>query len=512
MRTDSEAVSHSREHPKYRPRAGAGMRHSLGLRMAPRGRRLLALRDSHAKADEGEGMNDAAACGNPLVARVRWGGMAAFAIHISGAGLTYCAQLAIARVIGADNYGIYAYVFAWMTVLAYFSALGFDVSLLRFVPAYHARRAWSLLRGVIQYAERRVAVVGCAAALIGAALVAIWAGERQPQLTNTFLVGFILVPVLGLLWIRSSVVRAFGGVVSALAPDRIVRDGTLLLFVVFAGLVLGWEMAAPAVMMATVTGSVIGLGLVTLSMRRLRPRAVQDALPTYAAADWRQTALPLVIIGAAEALMNRTGVMLLGWAGDTKDAGIYSLAFNIAFLAVLPRTAINTLLAPAISELFAKGDRTALQALIGKATLWSLLGALSIALPVALLADPLLTLFGRDFGAGASMLRILLIGQVIAAGAGSQLYLMTMTGHERRAAALLVSSALANAIVSAALIGPMGPTGPAVAVMATLIAWNGIMALHIWRQLGLLPGVLLFFRWSFGRKKALMAPREDVIE
>jgi O-antigen/teichoic acid export membrane protein len=457
-------------------------------------------------------MDKASPGSRPLVARVGFGGLTAFAIHMSGAGLTYCSQFAIARLIGTDDYGIYAYVFAWMTVLAYFSALGFDVSLLRFVPAYHAQRAWRLLRGVIQYAERRVAALGCAVALVGAAWIAIEGEVSKLGLTNTFFVGFVLVPVLALLWIRSSVARAFGGVASALAPDRIVRDATLLIVVVFAGLALGWKLNAAAAMAATVMGSVIGLGLVTFSVRRLRPASMYDVLPIYAGPEWRRTALPLVIIGATEVLMNRTGVMLLGWVGDTRDAGIYSLAFNIAFLAVLPRTAVNTLLAPAISELFVKGDQAALQALIGKATLWTLLGALCIALPVALLAGPLLNSFGKDFGTGTSTLRILLIGQVMAAGAGSQLYLMTMTGHERRAAAMLVCSASANAIIAVILIGSLGPVGPAVAAMVTLIVWNGVMALYIWRRLGLLPGMFLLFRWPFGRKKALIGRRGDAGE
>jgi hypothetical protein len=39
-------------------------------------------------------------------------------------------------------------------------------------------------------------------------------------------------------------------------------------------------------------------------------------------------------------------------------------------------------------------------------------------------------------------LRILLVGQVIAASAGSQMHVMAMTGHERAAAALLVAGRL----------------------------------------------------------------------
>ena len=69
---------------------------------------------------------------------------AAFGIFLIGAGLAYCSQLLIARLVGAHTFGIYAYVFAWMVVLAYVSSLGFDVALLRFVPAYRAERAYGL--------------------------------------------------------------------------------------------------------------------------------------------------------------------------------------------------------------------------------------------------------------------------------------------------------------------------------------------------------------------------------
>ena len=75
------------------------------------------------------------------VSRVARGGVTAFFVYGVGFGLTYCSQLIIARVVGVDTYGVYAYVFAWMVVLAYFSTLGFDVGLLRFVAAYEAERA-----------------------------------------------------------------------------------------------------------------------------------------------------------------------------------------------------------------------------------------------------------------------------------------------------------------------------------------------------------------------------------
>ena len=420
--------------------------------------------------------------------RVARGAVVALAIYAGGAGLTYCAQLLIARSIGAVGFGVYAYVFAWVTMLAYGAALGFDVSMLRFVAAYKAQGAWPLLRGVIQYGQRRAAAFGVGIALAGILIVELGAGRLPPALANTFLVGFFLVPVWALLWIRASIVRAFGGVVSAIAPERIVRDGLLLAIVGAASLVPGWRMGAPTVMAATLVSSAVALGLVSLAMRRRKPRAIKEVAPEYAGGIWARVALPLVVIGVADVAMNRTGVVLLGWIGHTTDAGIYALAFNIAFLAALPRTAVNALFAPAISDLFVRNDKAGLQALATRAAVWTLLGAACIALPAAFLAGPILSWFGRDFAAGAPALRILLIGQLLVAGAGSQLFLLTMTGHERSAARLMLAAAVVNVAASAGFIHLFGLTGAAVATTITVIGWNAAMAVLIWRYLRLIPG------------------------
>ncbi len=64
-----------------------------------------------------------------LSRQIARGSIVAFGIYVGGAGLTYGSQLLLARAIGADSFGLYAYVLAWVTMLAYLAVLGFDVSL-----------------------------------------------------------------------------------------------------------------------------------------------------------------------------------------------------------------------------------------------------------------------------------------------------------------------------------------------------------------------------------------------
>jgi O-antigen/teichoic acid export membrane protein len=418
-------------------------------------------------------------------------GSVAFALYAGSAGLAYCSQLVAARLMGATSFGVYAYVLAWMTVFAYFCALGFDISLLRFVSAYRATQRWDLLRGIVRYAEVWVSVVGFSIAAIGITAALNHIGSTH-QTARAFAMGFPLVPLLALLWIRCSTVRALGGLVSAIAPERIIRDGGLIAVLSILALLSPHSIGAPMAMLSAVISTIVALAIVTASRRRLFTRTVSIAPPAYDRELWRRTALPLMIITAVEILWNRTGVIVLGWLGDTHGAGLYSLAFNIAFVVALPRTAINAAFAPAISDLFVRNHRTELQILMARASFWTLMSALGLALPLWLLAEPILRLFGPEFVSAALLVRILLMGQVIAAAFGSQLYVMTMTGEQTWAAVIIVATVSVNFLLTIWLTDHLGRAGAAAATATTLVLWNAAMAFFIRRRLVLWPSLVGF--------------------
>jgi O-antigen/teichoic acid export membrane protein len=101
-------------------------------------------------------------------------------------------------------------------------------------------------------------------------------------------------------------------------------------------------------------------------------------------------------------------------------------------------------------------------------------------------------------------MRVLLVSQVIAASAGSQIFLMTMTGQERSAAIVVVLAALGNFGLTVPLIHLFGMTGAAIANAITLLVWNVAMAAVIQRKLGAVPGMLAIFK---GRR-AIAKPRD----
>jgi O-antigen/teichoic acid export membrane protein len=436
--------------------------------------------------------------GNPL-ARAS---IAAFAVFVVGALLTYLAQLVTARVIGPDSYGIYAYVLAWVTLLGYFSTLGFHVSLLRFVPAYQTKEEWALVRGVIRYSLRGAAGTAIGIVLIGVCGIIALHGSMGPELAHTFLLGIVAVPFLALHLIGASVVRAFGGIVAALAPERVVRDGLLLAIVAVAFWGNLYYLDATLAMAATLLSSLVMLGLISISFRQLRPPSLAHVKPAYAAEDWWRPTLPLTVIMIADNVMSRAGVIALGLAGSMLDAGIFAVALSMAILTALPRMAVATVFAPTVSALFVQENQAGLQSLSAKAACLSLLGTACVAIPLLLLAQPLLAWFGRDFVAGAPIVTILVLGEVFAAACGPQQHLVTMTGHERTGATMLAVCAGSNFVACMLLIDFLGMTGAALARTVTLIAWNAAMGVFVYRRLRLMPGLVASFKAIPGRRRA----------
>jgi O-antigen/teichoic acid export membrane protein len=425
--------------------------------------------------------------------RLASGSAAAFLVYVVGHGLAFLTQVAIARLLGASAYGVYAYVVAWMTVLAYTAMLGFNVSLVRFIPTYAARNAWPLLAGVIRYAERRVLSASLLLATSGALLVLCTGSAIGIELSNALLVGFLIVPLLSLISLRCAIVRANGGVVSALVPMRVIREG--FLFALACIWLLRGEAVGPTAVVAATT---VGLGLAflfaTRAMHQRQPQAVKHARLQYDARAWRQATFPMFIVTAGEALFDKTGVLLLGFAGASRDAGIFALVFNMGLLVVLPRTAVDTIFAPTVARLYAEKKYAEMQRMVVRASLLSFVGAACVVVVLVIFAGPVLSWFGSDFAAGRTPLIILLVGQLFAAAGGSQLSVLAMTGNEAAAARILALSALANALLCAALVSLCGLIGAAIATAAALVVWNVLMAFDIRRKLLLWPGVVGLFR------------------
>ncbi|MGH6917731.1 MAG: oligosaccharide flippase family protein [Geminicoccaceae bacterium] len=423
-------------------------------------------------------------------ARLARGASSAFIVNTLATGLAFLSQIVLARALGADGYGIYAYVMAWITILALLATLGFQTGMLRFASAYRAREEWPLLRGILRYAMRRVGLAGLVIGIATACVVVALGDRLAPELSRTFLVGCAMVPVLAFLQVGGSVARAFGGVVSALAPQNLLRQAVVLAVVGTWALLLSLAIEPHGAMIVMLVATAIALGTVGWSISRLQPAGLPTASIAYHAQEWRRAALAFLFMAAVRALLSRSDLLLLGMLADTTSVGIYAVASRVTDLVAFALTAINVMFAPNIAALHARGDRTALQAMVTTTAWWATLSALLIGLPLFVLAGTVLSLFGDAFVSGTVVLRILLVGQIVNVAAGSVGPMLTMTGHERQAAIVLGVAAAAQIGMNTAMIPLFGMEGAAVTTALTVIGWNLAMGILVWRNLKIVPSVL----------------------
>src|SRR5262249_31762735 len=161
--------------------------------------------------------------------------------------------------------------------------------------------------------------------------------DLDSELQATMLLGMAAVPLITAYALGATLVRAFGGVVSALLPERIARDGVLLALLSGATLWGGGTPNAPLAMMAVGARSAVTVGLVLVTAARLWPAGLRDVQATYAVREWWSAVPPIMLITGLDVFISRTGVVLLGWTGQIREAGIFALALNVALLVSLSR-------------------------------------------------------------------------------------------------------------------------------------------------------------------------------
>ncbi|PTE12021.1 lipopolysaccharide biosynthesis protein [Mesorhizobium helmanticense] len=414
----------------------------------------------------------------------------ALMIYVGGAGLTSLAQLLIARLVGSTSYGIYSYVLSWTSVLAYLATLGFNISLLRFVSAYRAKGRLDLAHGVIRFALQRALAAATLFGITGAALIFFFSDPSHKELEISQLLGMAAVPLVTAYALGATLVRSFGGGVSALLPERIVRDGLLLTMLGLAALSGSWTLDATLVMKTVLISSGITVALVYILATRFQPIGLRQTDPCDASQEWWAVVPPIMLMAGLDVFINRAGVMVLGWTGHIKDAGIFALGLNVALLVGLSVAAVGVMFSPAAAALHAQGDRKGLQQLFSRASILSACGALAMAIPLVVIVRPLMSWFGDDFSTGAPIARILMCGYVVVAFCGPQLNLLTMTGNEWAAAVAMIIGAAAGVLGCAVGIELYGPLGAAVGLALALAVWNVVMAIFISKRLKIMPGLL----------------------
>jgi O-antigen/teichoic acid export membrane protein len=405
-------------------------------------------------------------------------------IRVASAAVLYLSQAALARWMGAADYGVY--VVAWTTVLVLggISSLGLNQAAMRLVAEHRARAETALLAGLVGGSLGVAFATGTGIALLG--LAGLW--YLGPAVTGPYVLplylALVCIPMFAVTDVQDGIGRGRGWMLLALLPPYLLRP-LLVLVAMAAAAALGLPLTAPTAVSAAILAT-WATGL--LQLTALGPRLWVEMAGVRPETDWRRwlgVGLPLMAITVAEIALQTTDVLILARVLPPETVAVYYAAAKTMSLVLYVHYAAGSAYAGRIAALGATGDTAGLKRAVAEAvrvTFWPSLAAAALILAIG---QPLLALFGTDFAAGYPVMALLVAGFLARAAVGPADTILRMLGAHRLSAAISVGTALLNVALLLVLVPRHGMLGAAAATALALGLEAALNWLAARRALGL---------------------------
>jgi O-antigen/teichoic acid export membrane protein len=438
---------------------------------------------------------------SPLAGRLARGGLLVVAIRVTGIALTLGGQVVLARVMGTDGFGAYAYLFSLLSLFVIPAKLGSDIAGVRFVSEYRVGEERHLLGPYVWWTLRSITVASAVAAL--AWVVVLSAGALRPDGVSTAaqLLAVAAVPLFAVVRFAEGALRGDERYVVAFAPFAVGLPALLIVAALGLDAASDGRPSVAAVLAAqlaafAVVAAVQGVALSRLA-RSQGGRAGGPPPDRERRRGWLRSTVFLGLYSAFTLVLGQLDVVTVGALVDTRRAGQYAAAWRIASLVSGFLIALNLVLAPTVARLWVARDLERMQRILDVGVAGVVAASVAASGVIVVLREPLLRAFGDGFTPAAGVLVVLCAAQVVNAVGGPVGLLLNMTGHERDSTWVLGLTATLNLAVNIALVLRYGMIGAAWGTAACTVVWNVGLAWFVRRRLGLIPLAGVARRLSF---------------
>jgi len=362
------------------------------------------------------------------------GSLAAVVARGSSAGLVFLATVLWARALGPHEYGAYAIAIAFLQAVGTLAGLGVDVLASRELAVLIHTKDWPHFHGFLRWSSWVSAASSLAAAGIGAGLL-VWNPMSWHEEARIAALWILLgLPAYVFLRLARGMFQAADRTARGVFWELTFWNGSLALAGFLAWTLLGEATARHAAWAHAATlATAAGIALASFSL--LRWPAVAASGQRHA--HWVRSGLGFAMLAGFSLLLQTADVLLLGAIGTNAQVGVYSIASRCALLVLMVLGPIQQVLGPRVAKAWYQGASGQAAAVARRAARLGILAGGAMFLFYALLAAPFLSLFGPGYPTAATALRILALGQLALVAWGPGQMVLSMTGGEKVAVALL---------------------------------------------------------------------------
>jgi O-antigen/teichoic acid export membrane protein len=401
------------------------------------------------------------------------------ATYVFATGGYFATQALAGRMLGVGSYGRFATATTAAVFVGQLGSLGLQRSGLRSTAREGAVDSSDLITA--RQALRAVsAVILPAIALVsGVVIAALLASNAIAVVTASIAV---LIYGLSYTTLAAGFLRGSGRIVSASVLEG--RSGGALMAMSQSAVVVAFRLVHPhrmalsTVLFAVAIGSVPATVYAGWRLARLWPVPVpRVSLPTGVRLAKIHGGV-FAGIQAAGMLNAQVETWIATALLTAASASRFASGQRLSLLVVLPLTASQVVVAPALSRLHAEGDHEATKRLLRSLSTFSVVLAALVTIPMIIVPGHILSVvFGANFAAGGNTLRVLAIGPLVMSAFGISSMALAMSGEERVVWHIQGSAAVIRVVLgtlAAVLFG-----APGLAVSATLVTVGSWLAIGV---------------------------------
>jgi len=408
-----------------------------------------------------------------------------FVVKLLGIFVSYLFTLFVTRHYGASVWGLFALSLTVLQITSVIGRFGLDIALLRFIAEYKSQGKYGLAKLVYKKAASFVFLLSLLLALglyISAPIISEDIFGKK-NLTVFIEIAALILPAFTLLYLNAESLRALKRI-----GLYIINQNVLPFSIAFAFLLLLTGLLNKniyGVPISYLVAIYVSCFLSFIFLYREFKQFNNASKEEISLINLLSISFPMLMANSLTLIMSWTDVIMLGIFRSEFEVGIYSVVSKLSVLTSFTLAAINSIAAPKFAEFFSKGDLKSLEKFIQQTTKLIFLATIPIAFLFLMFSTFILGLFGEDFKIGALALKILIIGQIINAAAGSVGYLLLMTGHQKFHQKIIVITFIINTLLNYLLIPKLGIIGASVSTSITIIVGNVISVIYIKRNLGI---------------------------
>lgn len=411
------------------------------------------------------------------------GALTTLMVRSGGALAAFLLNVAIARILGAELAGVYFLCLSVVIMSAVIVKVGLDNSILRFVAEGYSSKDWVAVKGVVNLSLKWVSIASMFIIIPGV-LFSSWLATEVFNKPNMVLPLQVILPAV----MTFSIMTLIG---EALKGAKKIRDSVMvsgLLYPLFA-LAMVSPMSRYYGVLGICAMYVMSTGASAMVGMHLWKKTIPDYRNVECKFDkgrlWKSCKPLWLMTIVNRALLPWAPVFMLGVWASASDSGIFAAATRISTLISMLLAAVNTVLAPKFTELYAGKEMKTLEVLSKKFALAVFLASSPIYLTMIFAGDWVMGLFGPSFATGGSTLAVLAIGQAVTAFGGPAGYLLMMTGNERALLYSSLMSVIVMILLAIVLISGYGSMGAAIASSMASICANVLILLMVRKKLNM---------------------------